>query len=531
MKSYSLSGFVFFLISAMLIGLFGCQDEPVENGKVDMSDLLDQNSEVEIHHNPHGITPLSSELRFVTKEPVKAQIEVRGELPVNKSWEQYTDNQVVPVLGLYPGTTNEVYLKISTEEGLYAETTLQITTDSLPEYFPQISIDVPDEGMAADGMVLNNMVYANGNNTFRIEPFIFDKNGQVRWWLDLSEQERIGFPVERLENGNIIAGFERDIYEYSMTGEIMNHISLSSYHTHHDIIELPGGNLACAVTKDGTSIEHDEGMVNSVEDHFIEISRNAGTILQEWDLREILDVDRDDVAYSSGDWFHQNALWYDMYDDAYLVSGRQQGVIKTDRNNDLQWILAPHYNWGNAGAEGNGQSTEPYLLTAVDVNDSPYSEEVQLGNQAASDFDWPWGQHACMLLENGNILLYDNGVNRQFQNPSNNHSRAVEYDINESEMTVKQVWQYGKERGPEFHSYIVSDVDVLDNGNRFITSGTVNHNNLHYASLTEISIPDNTEVFEATVFFKDELGTNAGGWGDFDLIYRSEKLSLYPADN
>ena len=114
--------------------------------------------------------------------------------------------------------------------------------------------------------------------------------------------------------------------------------------------------------------------------------------------------------------------------------------------------------------------------------------DVQYGTQAASDFDWPWGQHAAMKLKNGNILLYDNGVNRNFQSPAQNHSRAVEYEINESNMTVKQVWQYGKDRGNEFHSIIVSDVDVMEEtGNRFITSGTVNYNNQHYSKITEVT--------------------------------------------
>jgi arylsulfate sulfotransferase len=509
----------------------GCKDDPVPTGEIEMSEMLANNSEISTELNPHGVTPLSAEVSFTAKEPVKAEIEVRGNLNVSHTWDNYAQQQTLSVLGLYPGTTNNVYLKLTTSDGSYAETILKITTDSLPDYFPAIGIDVPDDGAAAEGMILNTMLYANGDNTYRMEPFMFDKNGDVRWWLDISEYGKAGFPVERMENGNLIIGIDNKIYEYSMSGEIMNELTLSGYHSHHDIIELPSGDLACAVTKDGTTIEHDNGTVSSVEDHFIEIRRNTGTIIQEWDLREILDVDRDDIAYTEGDWFHQNSLWYDMYTDSYLISGRQQGVIKTDRNNILHWILAPHLNWGNAGAQGNGQPTEPYLLTAVDASGSPYGEAVQLGNQSAADFDWPWGQHACMKLDNGNILLYDNGVNRQFQQPSTNHSRAVEYSINENDMTVTQVWQYGKERGNEFHSFIVSDVDVLDNGNRLITSGTINYNNQHYAKITEVSYPDNLETFEATVYFEDELGTNDGGWGDFDLIYRSEKLTIYPKTN
>ena len=35
-------------------------------------------------------------------------------------------------------------------------------------------------------------------------------------------------------------------------------------------------------------------------------------------------------------------------------------------------------------------------------------------------------------------------------------------------------------------------------------------------------------VFEAVIEFKNQLGSGEIAWGDFDLVYRSERLPLYP---
>ncbi|HKK67821.1 MAG TPA: aryl-sulfate sulfotransferase N-terminal domain-containing protein, partial [Bacteroidales bacterium] len=106
-----------FALSTILTALIftvSCKDDPVPTGEVEMSELLSTNSEISTELNPHGVTPLSAEVSFTAKEPVKAEIEVRGELDVSHSWDNYAQQQSIPVLGLYPGTTNNVYLKLTT---------------------------------------------------------------------------------------------------------------------------------------------------------------------------------------------------------------------------------------------------------------------------------------------------------------------------------------------------------------------------------------------------------------------------------
>jgi len=98
-------------------------------------------------------------------------------------------------------------------------------------------------------------------------------------------------------------------------------------------------------------------------------------------------------------------------------------------------------------------------------------------------------------------------------------------------MTVSQMWQYGASRGGDYYSDIISDVDILPRTrHRLITSGSIRHSeNGPHAYVTEITYPGAETVFEARIGFRDaHSSVAAGGWGNIDIVYRAERLSLYP---
>ena len=71
------------------------------------------------------------------------------------------------------------------------------------------------------------------------------------------------------------------------------------------------------------------------------------------------------------------------------------------------------------------------------------------------DFDWPYEQHACLVTPNGDVMCFDNGhyrskIREKFLRNRDSFSRGVLYRINREDMTIEQLWQYGKERGEEF---------------------------------------------------------------------------------
>ena len=74
--------------------------------------------------------------------------------------------------------------------------------------------------------------------------------------------------------------------------KILKIIKLGNYGYHH-ILEMENGNLLLAVNKDGAvKIDQSGKAIKTVEYHIIEIERESGKIIKEWDIRKILDVNR-----------------------------------------------------------------------------------------------------------------------------------------------------------------------------------------------------------------------------------------------
>jgi outer membrane protein assembly factor BamB len=80
---------------------------------------------------------------------------------------------------------------------------------------------------------------------------------------------------------------------------------------------------------------------------------------------------------------------------------------------------------------------------------------------------WSWGQglldrpHQPTILENGNILIFDNGMGRD-------HSRVIEYDPDQG----KIVWEYLADPPEDFHSRTRGANQRLPNGNTLITESS-----------------------------------------------------------
>ena len=257
----------------------------------------------------------------------------------------------------------------------------------------------------------------------------------------------------------------------------------------------------------------------TVEDHIIEIDRNSGNIIMEWDLRQSLDeyrtalLDLLDDQYV--DWVHCNAVLYDPSDNTIIVSGRTQGVFKLDYDNQVKWILGSHLAWGE---NRMGQDLNQFLLEATDGAGNPLNDDVQLGYDNHAEFEWNWYQHAPLITPNGNIMLFDNGDNRNFSGWSG-YSRAVEFDIDEENMQVRQIWQYGKERGAATRSRIISDVDILpQTGHIMFCPGhnVENSDGLVGAKVVELDYDTKEVFFEAEI---NSLGLT---------LHRAERMTLYP---
>jgi arylsulfate sulfotransferase len=517
-KSLRTIHFSFLLTFALFLGIGPSQSQATG------AHLSLLTSDITVMLNPYGNAPLSALSTFQTSMNCGVQVRVMGEVEVTKIFENDGTDHAIPILGLYPDRLNTVLLTLFTHHGTPESHLLSIRTDPLPDVLPDIEINAAVPGLMEPGMNLSTVSVRRGN-LVGMYPIMFDRNGDIRWYLDLSSRGLLA-PFERLSNGNFIGGIGDSIFEYDPLGRLVDQIRLG-YNFHHDIRELPNGHLVACVDNAGTMILNSHGLFPSVEDAIIEIDRTTKLVVNSWDLRQILDVSRNEQIYNNGDWFHMNGLWYSASDNCLIISGRHQGLVKVTWDNKLKWILAPHQGWEIAGFDGSGPPTAPYLLTAVDNEGNPYDSEVEDGFAGADDFDWDYGQHNPHLLLNGNILFFDNGDFRYFQNVFPKFSRCVEFHVDEQSMTVRQVWQYGKERGEETYSQIISAVGILPlTQNRLFCPGIVKTANGTYAKVIEISYPDKEVIFEATLHFKNLFAPPDAVFAD--NIYRSFRISIYP---
>ena len=161
------------------------------------------------------------------------------------------------------------------------------------------------------------------------------------------------------------------------------------------------------------------------------------------------------------------------------------------------------------------------LLQPLDANNQTITnQDVLAGNSNHNDFEWNWYQHAPLLKANGNLMLFDNGGNNRNFSGSGKYSRAVEYEINAINKTVKQVWEYGKNREASTFSPIVSDVDLITPSNHVIFSPGAVNNSGYYGKVIEVDYSTKNIVFEATLIPpRTSFGVT---------FHRTERLDLYP---
>ena len=200
---------------------------------------------------------------------------------------------------------------------------------------------------------------------------------------------------------------------------------------HHDFQRLANGNTLALMwdemssdttfrVKGGyTTAEDPVQMLGDVVREF----SPSGEVVHEWRSWEHLDFDEDVICPLEGrrEWTHGNSINVTS-DGNYLVSFRQTST-------------------------------------------------VGIVNRASGRFIWKWGpgevshQHNPSFLDNGRVLLFDNGSHRRA--PNTNYSRVVEIDPANDEIA----WDYRGEPPISFYSYQISGVERQPNGNTLICEG------------------------------------------------------------
>ena len=240
-----------------------------------------------------------------------------------------------------------------------------------------------------------------------------------------------------------------NVYEMGVHGKIYREYRLPGGY-HHDTFEMEDGNILML-----SQIPDRD----TVEDVLVLVDRQTGAIVRTWDYREILPYDCQTTwsgSASAHDWFHNNAVWYDKKTDSITLSGRHQdAVINIDfKTGALNWILGDPEGWPE-------EYVEKYFFR-------PISEP----------FEWSYEQHGVVVCPDGDIMMFDNGhyrskVKAHYSKAKDSYSRGVRYHIDREARTIEQVWQYGKERGADFFSPYICNVEYYDEGRYMVHSGGI----------------------------------------------------------
>lgn len=444
--------------------------------------------------NPYEISPLTALVIFETEEEVAPTVTIVGKDKLSTFTHEFESGTVhyLPIYGLYADYENQIIIEYGS-----VSKTITIKTEALPDDFI-----LPTSVHTKKSELSNDLYFFTPSSSGYT--CCYDVNGDVRWYLT----NYALWEINRLDNGHLMVSTERlvnspyymsGLYEMDLLGKIYKEISLEGGY-HHDYFEMPNGNLLVA----SNEFYNDSG---TVEDVVVEIDIHTGKVVKTFDLKNILNMeDGKSENWTSYDWFHNNSVWYDLESNSITLSGRHQdAIINIDYDTgELNWIIGDSTNWS--------EEYQKYFFTPI-----------------GDDFEWQWSQHAAMITPEGYVFVLDNGNNKskikeEYVSASDSYTRGVMYKIDTDQMTIEQIWEYGKERGSEFYSPYISDVDYLGKDHYIVHSGGIVYvdgkNSNEPAGLggadklesITVELKDNKEIFEII------LPTNN---------YRVEKMSLY----
>jgi len=391
---------------------------------------------------PATNAPLAGLLKLTTD--VDSRLSVRVSDGAN-TWERdfyhFARIHSVPLLGFRPDRTNQIVVTVYDKyrNAYTAPQPLTFVTAPLPTNFPPWTVltDKPSD------MEPGYMLFEVGGYLT-----IMDNSGEVVWYApDPSSGD---FDVRQLDNGDLFLQQPAPTNNFlwmNMLGETVRTLAAPAEYPvnvhegvvtgHGTIMYLSdiGQDVSNFPSSDVISNAPLLSVTNVDNNPVVEISAANGALLNAWSPLDILDPTR--VTYLtygeySGSTYgvdneHANAIIDDTNDNSIIVSLRDQNaVFKFSRSTgQLKWILGPHELWG--------ANWQPYLLTPV-----------------GTPFGWNYGQHAPELTPQGTLLVYDddNYQASPFDPPiadQSNYSGAVEYAINETNMTVSEIWNSARQ--------------------------------------------------------------------------------------
>ncbi len=319
---------------------------------------------------------------------------------------------------------------------------------------------------------------------------------------------------------------------------------------HHDIHELPNGNILMAVTHDvskasAIALGRDPKTVPEIvsAERIIEVKPTGpttGSIVWEWRVMDHLVQDFDskkpnfgpvaqhpqriDVNYPrsiGGLWQHLNGIDYNPQLDQVVLSCRNWSEC---------WVIDHSTTTTQARGTTGGKSGKGGDLLYRWGNPAAYKTAGTQQLHSQHDVNWIWpgypgaGNLICFNNKRGLLLkLGDASAVTEFAPPidhNGNYSRAVGKAFG----PAAPAWEYLAAKPTDFYSAVVSSAVRLVNGNTLVCSGTQDHvfelgasNKIVWQAT--VPMPFKARRYERTLWASDEkVSATSGGRIDFDLM-------------
>ncbi|MEZ4707561.1 MAG: aryl-sulfate sulfotransferase [Caldilineaceae bacterium] len=346
----------------------------------------------------------------------------------------------------------------------------QTTYITTPADFPQITVTTPASS-TAEGLIFLSTFYFDLRNQAPSQPYllILDNAGEPVFYRKMP----VGNPLIDFKpqpDGTLTyADFQNNqIYVLDNTYTLTRTITAKNGFKadNHEVLVLPNGNVLYMIY-DARTVDMSQiapgGLPNAtVLGLVLQEQDPAGNIAfewQSWDHIPITDTNQD-LTLPVIDYIHGNSI--DVDDDGHLLlsSRHIDEVTKIDhQTGEIIWRLG-----GKANQFTFLDDSRPFIK-----------------------------QHDARRLDNGNLLLFDNGDGQFGDDPvvtPERYSRAAEYALDEVNMTATLVWEY--RHTPDVYTFAMGNAQRLPNGNTLIGWGST------YPTLSEVT-PDGAKAFELTL--------------------------------
>lgn len=461
--------------------------------------------------NPYGVSPLSALMCFSTESPSVVTVSIcgndEGESIVHIFNKQgFTKEHILPIYGLYPDNNNKVIVKIKNESGIEKIKEVEILTEPIDAIFNNINLVIHsnDHKKYQPGL---NFTYGALNGLGL--KMAFDINGNIRWCFnDFGNAD----PTNYVDGKCVYRTFGG----YSVGGAIITKESFLG--RIEAMYYVPNGVHHEMFLTDSETMIVGTNHIETVQDCAVEIDLNTGKVVRNIDFRDLLPRARYVGSYhhKKDDWAHINSV-VKVNGDYIFSSNFQSAVARSTSDGAIKWLLS-------------------------DPQGYPTYWKERLLKPIGEGFEYPYNQHAIEILPDYDnnpytidLLLFDNGNSRNVMsnalqnkisvsNEAQLYSRLVHYRINEHDMTVECVWEYGKERS-ELYSPTRGDADLMPNGNIlgcFTTDG-VPKDDKRYCETIYCEVDRNgTVVWECYATNNKEVNRY--------IDYRVERIPIYNSE-